>query len=90
MDEYKLRQIKILKEKNKSYRDGQISLDSLVNDLEFITKALGLDDVEELSDLLIEIEVINSILIEEKRKPDNNEKKDILNCLSKIESIIQS
>ncbi len=89
MDDFLQRQLDLALGKIESFRAGTLALNALVQDLEALTQILGLSDDDIISDALADIEVINAFLIEERRKANDDESRDIAKYLCIIENSLR-
>ncbi len=88
MDDFQKRQQQLALAVIEKFKSNSISLNSLVLDLEALLSHLQIDDYERFSDVLADLEVLNAILIEEKRKPNPEEQAEIMSFLTILNSLL--
>jgi hypothetical protein len=89
MNDFILRQCSQIHLKVTDFRQGALSLNSLIQSLEGLTRAIG-DEFwsDKVFPLVLDLERINSELIDKKRKPTIEELRYVERCLSEIEKLV--
>jgi hypothetical protein len=89
MDEFLTRQLKLLKQIILDYRGELLSLNGLVQKIEAIGNIIGGSFWDEhLFEMVIDIERINSELIDKKRQITADEKNTVEDVLRRLEMIL--
>lgn len=91
MDEFVERQIAQLRFQIPDYREGRLSLGSLIGRIETLARGIGMSFWEEgVSPIAYELELINSELIDKKREASTDERQDIERLLQALEKLVSN
>ncbi len=89
MDEFVERQITQLRFQITDYREGGLSLGSLIGRIEALARGIGISFWEDgVSPIAYELELINSELIDKKREASTDERQDIERLLLALETLV--
>jgi hypothetical protein len=90
MDEFLARQFSILRELIKRYFDGALGLDALIQRIEGLGDAIGIEAWKDVVfPLLLSMEQINAVALEEKRNLTAVEKRSIEQSLTEMEALVE-
>jgi hypothetical protein len=88
MDEFVERQIAQFRFQITDYREGRLSLSSLIWRIETLARGIGMSFWEErVSPIAYDLELINSESIDKKREVSTNERQDIERLLQSLEKL---
>lgn len=90
MDEFLTRQFSLLREASTAYKAREMSLSRLVGRVEAIGNVVGGDFWDSIFDIALELELINSELIDKNREITNLEREGVLESLARLEEVISA
>ena len=90
MDEYFNRQVSLMRRLMNDYRDGQLSLNKCIQNLEGISEAIGSESWKNsIFPIILTMEQINAVAITEHRELHDADKMLIEKSLNDLEHLIQ-
>jgi len=90
MDDFLVWQLSLLRDASVAYRSREMSLSRLVGRIEAIGNVVGGDFWDSISDVVLDLESINSELIDKNREITDLEREGVLKSLSRLEEVISA
>jgi hypothetical protein len=91
MEEYKIRQISLMKEIILMYKNSEISLNTFIQKIEGLGSAIDNKDFsDKLFPIIVNLEQVNAFLIEEKCVPSESDKEIINAEVYKLDKLIDN
>ncbi|WP_435458045.1 hypothetical protein [Variovorax sp. LT2P21] len=88
MDDFLARQFSLLREASTAYRSREMSLGRLVGRIEAIGNVIGGDFWDSIFNVVLDLESINSELIDKNREITDLERESVLESLVRLEEVI--
>lgn len=90
MKDFTRRQLTLIQEYIGQYRNGSIDLNSLVQRIDGLSLAIGIDDWRnEMFSIISDIEQLNAFAIDAKKPLSADDRLELENALQKIEALIR-
>jgi len=90
MDDFLVWQLSLLRDASVAYRSREMSLSRLVGRIEAIGNVVGGDFWDSIFDVVLDLESINSELIDKNREITDLEREGVLKSLSRLEEVISA
>ena len=90
MDDFLVRQLSRLREASTAYISQEMSLGRLVGRIEAIGNVVGGDFWDPIFDVVLDLELINSELIDKNREISDLEREGVLKLLARMEEVISA